>query len=78
MKRRLLTAAWIAWGLLFCLFEALGARVPGGTLSEHIWWLLGLHPILWFLGAGFLGWTVLHFLSGGHLDDLIARMLRRR
>lgn len=36
------TSAWIVWGALFALIEglALVRRIPGATLSEHVWsWL---------------------------------------
>lgn len=58
------TAGWLLIGLLFAALEALALIDPdsGDTLSEHVWGLLDFHPLLWFLGAGFLLWLSRHFL----------------
>lgn len=55
---------WIAWILAFVVVEviALRRKAPGDTLSEQVWAVLRGRPVLWFLGAGFLVWLLLHFL----------------
>lgn len=58
------TLGWLAWVAAFGLLEiiALVDDDRGDTLSEHVTFLLDLHPVLWLLGlVGIirLGW---HFL----------------
>lgn len=64
MPRWAYTAGWVAIGLAFAVLEYLAVRDKRkkDTLSEHIWWLFGLHPVIWFMGAGGLIWMVRHFL----------------
>lgn len=47
------TAAWIAWGLMFCAVEgvALANKTEGDTLSEHVWRWFGV------TGKNGGGWT---------------------
>jgi hypothetical protein len=68
------TVAWVGWLLLFLGLElpALASRVPGETLSEHVWsWFKVLDdrhtPITWVLRSVlllFLGWLFLHLGFG--------------
>jgi len=63
------TAAWIIWGLAFIGLEAwaLIRSEKGDTLSEQVWALFGVSNVVWFMGAGFLLWLVIHFLSRGRV-----------
>jgi len=64
---------WIAWVAMFCIVEyfAIANNIPGDTLSENIWKLIGTGSersgINWFfrvgLAAGF-AWLVPHFFTG--------------
>lgn len=64
---------WIAWAAMFCIVEyfALTNGVPGDTLSEQVWMLIGTGSersgLNWFfrvtLVAGF-AWLVPHFFTG--------------
>jgi hypothetical protein len=67
MSDSLFTALWIAWGVLFAVIEgaAIRSKQTERTLSGHVWALLRLRGPVWFLGAGFLVWLVLHFLGFG-------------
>lgn len=55
---------WFVWAALFGVFEAIALVDDdrGDTLSEHVLALTELHPILWFLAAGFFAWLVRHLL----------------
>ena len=71
------TAAWLAMGVWFLIFEGLAIwRAKGDdTLSEHIWdWFKlrgpkrNLSRAQGFLRFGFLAfwaWLTVHFLTGG-------------
>jgi len=60
---RAYTFGWLLLGLGFATLEglALADADPGDTLSEHVWWLLDLHPIAWWLALGLAAWAVRHF-----------------
>ena len=64
---------WIAWILAFCVIEffALTNGVPGDTLSEQIWKLIGTGSersgMNWFFRVGLaagLAWVIPHFFTG--------------
>jgi hypothetical protein len=55
-------AAWAALGLVALGLEtaALVSEGRGDTLSESIWALLGIHPLVWFIGLGAAAWAIRH------------------
>jgi hypothetical protein len=60
----------IAWGVIVgagLIVEgiAIARKRKGDTASEHVWWLLRRRKVYWFVAAGLLLWTVLHFLGFG-------------
>ncbi len=58
------TAAWLVLGAAVLGLELLAltpATGSGTTLSEHVWGLLGLHPLIWLGGAAFTAWLLPHF-----------------
>ena len=61
------TIAWIGWILAFCVIEglALRSRREERTLSGHVWAVLKFRKLFWLLGAAFLLWVSIHFLSLG-------------
>ncbi len=44
---------------------ALFRRGTPDTLSELVWMVLRMHRAYWFIGALFMGWLSVHFLSFG-------------
>ena len=62
-------AAWLCWLAGFVILEwaAVRDRARGDTLSELVWSVLAVHPLLWILFALFSAWIVIHFLSGGRV-----------
>ncbi len=67
------TISWLVWIAAFLVVEGLALRtkVPGATLSSHVWlWFAIKSPgKQWRLRrlalVAFLAWLVLHFLTGG-------------
>ncbi len=66
---------WIAWWAMFCIVEyfAITNGVPGDTLSEQVWKLIGTSAdggrtaVNWIWRAGLLAllaWLVPHFFTG--------------
>lgn len=57
---------WALWLVMFAILETMALLDPrsGDTLSEHVWWVLQA-PVLWFVGAGFMVWLTIHFLTRG-------------
>jgi hypothetical protein len=62
-------ALWLLWIACFVAIEAVAVKrdAPGDTLSEFIWALIAVHPLLWILIAAFIVWLALHLLSGGRI-----------
>lgn len=58
---------WAAWIVLFFAIEipAVLNGSPDDTLSEHVWHLLSIGSVFWFLVAGLLIWLLYHFLWEG-------------
>jgi hypothetical protein len=56
---------WIAFGVVGLLAEAVALMRPkfGDTLSEQIWTLLGIQPIVWFVGLALAIWGILHLFG---------------
>ena len=59
------TVAWIVVIGAGLILEALALlrKEKGDTLSEHTWWLLRRHTIVWFLMLALAAWTVIHFFA---------------
>jgi hypothetical protein len=60
------TIGWLAIGAAALGLEVL-ALVDGGkgdTLSEHTWFLLGFHPLVWYVAGGGAVWLLAHFFFG--------------
>lgn len=64
IPRWVYTLVWIAWILVFAVFETLALLDPesGNTLSEHVWYLTS-SPVLKMTFAGFLLWLILHLFK---------------
>ena len=62
-------AAWLCWLAVGIIIEwaAVRDRARGDTLSELVWSVLAVHPLLWVLFALFFCWLAIHFLSGGRV-----------
>lgn len=68
------TVLWIVWGIAFAGLEgsALRSRIPGTTLSAHIWRITRVAdprptPLVWLVRlvfAGFGVWLGGHFAMG--------------
>jgi hypothetical protein len=67
---------WLAWLGSFLVIEAAALRDAkrGNTLSEGVWWFLGIgRPMsrrvqaARFAGLAFTAWLVAHFWSGGRV-----------
>lgn len=64
---------WLIWIVAFLVFEGLALRtkVPGATLSAHVWlWFSIKSPgkqwrLRRFALLAFMSWLALHFLTGG-------------
>lgn len=56
------TVGWALWAALGVALEitALVDAQPGDTLSEHLRFLLGSHPLVWFVGLGAAAWAAQH------------------
>lgn len=55
---------WIIIAVAASILEGMAVKDKrkGDTLSEQIWRILDIHPVVWFMGAGGLVWMVRHFL----------------
>ena len=69
---------WWSWAWLIFVgaglaleFAAIRNPARGDTASEHVWALLRKAPVVWFLAAGLLSWTLVHFLGFGIVDGWI-------
>ena len=53
---------WLLWAAAGVILEvsALLDTQLGDTLSENLWFLLGSHPIVWFVGLGLAVWAGRH------------------
>ncbi len=67
------TVAWIFWIVFFMVVEGIAVfnNIPGDTLSEHVWKLIGTNADrsdwtwVWRIGlAGLLIWMIPHFMTG--------------
>lgn len=61
------TAGWLAIAGAVAGLELLAltpATGSGTTLSENVWGLLGLHPLIWLGGVAFFAWLLPHFFLG--------------
>lgn len=67
------TVLWILWLLAFLVIEgaALANKRCGDTLSEHVWAWFSVKGKGWgwrirrVLLLGFMGWLLVHFMTGG-------------
>lgn len=67
------TIGWLGWIAAFLVIEGLALRtkVPGATLSSHVWAWFSIKStgrdwrLRRFALVAFLGWLTLHFLTGG-------------
>ena len=59
-------AAWLAIAAAAGGLELLALldSGTGDTLSELIWFGLGSHPLVWFVGLGVAAWLAQHFFLG--------------
>ncbi len=59
------TIGWIVVIGVTLVLEALALlrKEKGDTLSEHTWWVLRRHTIVWFVALGLAAWTLIHFFA---------------
>lgn len=59
------TLGWAIIVLCGLTLEIIALVRPGkgDTASEHVWWVLRRHPIVWFCSLGLFAWVILHFFG---------------
>ncbi|KKM81974.1 hypothetical protein LCGC14_1324270 [marine sediment metagenome] len=63
----------VLWGTIFGVgliveIVALRRDGKGDTLSEHVWKLLRINVVVWFVALGFFAWLIIHFFGFGLVD----------
>lgn len=68
------TWAWIFWAGMFLVVEGIAVfnNIPGDTLSEHVWKMIGTKAaektnVMWMWRASLIlliAWLVPHFMTG--------------
>jgi len=74
MKAIFFTYGWIVWVVFFIVWEGMAVfnNIPGDTLSEHVWKLIGTGDeerttMMWIWRAGLLvllAWLIPHMMTG--------------
>ena len=74
MKAIIFTYGWIVWAAFFVLWEGMAVfnNVPGDTLSEHVWKVIGTDndertAVMWMWRAFLLlllAWLIPHMMTG--------------